>query len=174
VVADQVGARRRDERDEAHHELPRFEEDRGGPVAPAMAEAVEQAAIGEPREAFEPAAVAGRNRDVGVEGEARGRGAAGRAGAGEFIGIDAVASPGGAATLAVETTNGGGSQAREAGLVRGQWIGYGRVGLGTEPEMIEKPVDPERDLLDDAPDLVIVGRRKGTKAHPGHAVVLWK
>jgi len=78
------------------------------------------------------------------------------------------------AAPAVETTNGGGSQAREAGLVRGQWIGYGRVGLGTEPEMIEKPVDPERDLLDDASDLVVVGRRKGTEAHPGHAVVLWK
>jgi hypothetical protein len=41
VVADQVGARRRDERDEALQELLRLEEDRGGPVAPAMAEAVE-------------------------------------------------------------------------------------------------------------------------------------
>ena len=46
VVADQVGARRRDERDEALQELLRLEEDRGGPVAPAMAEAVEQAAVG--------------------------------------------------------------------------------------------------------------------------------
>jgi hypothetical protein len=64
-----------------------------------MAEAVEQAAIGETLEAFgrhggtggvaaqpfEPAAVAGRNRNVGVEGEAGGRGAAGFAGGGEVI-----------------------------------------------------------------------------------------
>ena len=120
----------------------------------------------------EPAAVAGRNRDVGVEGEARGRGAAGRAGAGEFIRVDAVASPGRAATLSVEATNGGSSQTRQAGLVRGQRIGRGRVGLGADAEAIEKPVGPECDLLDDAPDLVIVRKRKGTEAHPGHAVML--
>jgi hypothetical protein len=151
-----------------------------------MAEVVEPAAAGETLEAFgghgrtggraaeslEPAAVAGRNRDVGMECEAGGRGAAGCAGAEDVIRVDTVDSAGRAVALAVETTNGGGRQARQARLVRGQWIGRGRVGLGANTHANQNPVDPAGDVLDDAPNLVIAGWGKGAEAHPGHAVVL--
>jgi hypothetical protein len=66
----------------------RFEEQRGGAVAPAMPQAVEESAVGEAlggergpgnltAQAFETVTVGGRHGDTGVQRETRGAGAEG-------------------------------------------------------------------------------------------------
>jgi hypothetical protein len=84
VVADVVGARRRDAGRQAFQERDRLEQDMGGAVSPASLEAVAEASIlelGEPlrgergaghvgAESFESSAVAGGDGHVGVQAEA--------------------------------------------------------------------------------------------------------
>ncbi len=184
MVADLVGAGGRDEGDQAAQKLVRLEHELCRAVAPAMAQVVKQPAIGQTfqaigrhgrsrdiaAEAFEAAAIAGGDGDIGVQGEAHGGGAAGCSGCRHILGVDAVAAPGGASAAGGQSADRVGSETCELGLCGGERVGVGGVGFAAEAAALQKTRDPAGDALDDAPHLVILRRRQSPEAHARPAV----